>query len=171
IDRTGQERPLLTANEIMNLQIPRGTLTPAERDVINHHIVATIEMLEKLPFPKHLSRVPEFAGGHHERMDGRGYPRGLTRDQMSVQARMMAIADVFEALTARDRPYKPGKTLTESLTILGKMRLENHIDPDLFDVFLRETVYQEYAEKFLEPAQIDAVDLKKIPGYTEAVSP
>ena len=98
-------------------------------------------MLEALPWPRHLSNVPEYAGGHHERMDGKGYPRGLTREQMSVQARVMGIADIFEALTAKDRPYKKGKTLSESLSILGKFKLNGHIDPDLFDVFMRRRVY------------------------------
>ena len=123
-------------------------------------------MLENLPWPKYLQHVPEYAGGHHERMDGRGYPRGLTREQMSVQARIMGIADIFEALTAVDRPYKQGKTLTESLHILGQFKRENHIDPDLFDVFVREKVYLEYARQFLDPAQIDEVDESAIPGYT-----
>jgi len=133
-DADGTEQPLLTEEEVYNLGIARGTLTPEERQVINNHIVATIKMLESLPFPKHLQRVPEYAGGHHERMDGKGYPKGLTREQMSVPARVMAIADIFEALTAKDRPYKRGKTLTECLQIMGRMRLDNHIDPDLFDI-------------------------------------
>ncbi|MGZ8251658.1 MAG: HD-GYP domain-containing protein, partial [Methylophilaceae bacterium] len=115
--------------------------------------------------PKGLKRVPEYAGGHHERMDGNGYPRGLKREEMSVPARIMGIADIFEALTSRDRPYKKAKTLTESLFILGKMKLENHIDPDLFDIFIREKIYLRYAEQFLEPEQIDEVDESKIPGY------
>jgi HD-GYP domain-containing protein (c-di-GMP phosphodiesterase class II) len=122
-------------------------------------------MLDKLPYPKALRRVPEFAGGHHERMDGKGYPKGLTRDQMSIQARMMGVADIFEALTARDRPYKKAKTLSESLFILGKMKLDNHVDPDVFDLFVREKIYLKYAQQFLEPEQIDDVDESKIPGY------
>ncbi|MCX7169806.1 MAG: phosphohydrolase, partial [Proteobacteria bacterium] len=101
-----------------------------------------------------------------ERMDGKGYPRGLKRDEMSVQARVMGIADIFEALTARDRPYKLGKTLSESLAILGKLKQAHHIDPDLFDVFIRQRVYLSYAEKFLDPQQIDAVDVSRIPGYS-----
>jgi HD-GYP domain-containing protein (c-di-GMP phosphodiesterase class II) len=124
-------------------------------------------MLESLPWPRHLKNVPEYAGGHHERMDGKGYPRGLTRDQMSVQARVMGIADIFEALTAKDRPYKKGKTLTEALTILGKFKLNGHIDPDLFDIFMREQVYLRYAEQFLDPEQVDTVDLTVIPGVPE----
>jgi HD-GYP domain-containing protein (c-di-GMP phosphodiesterase class II) len=159
-----EDVPFLTDDEIRNLTIRGGTLTEEERKVINHHIEVTIDMLESLPWPKHLKNVPEYAGGHHERMDGRGYPRGLRRDQMSVQARVMGIADIFEALTARDRPYKKGKTLTEALTILGRFKLNGHIDPDLFDIFIRERVYLKYAEQFLDADQIDQVDLAKIPG-------
>jgi len=161
----GSAGDFLTADEIENLTIRAGTLTAAERQIINHHIEVTIQMLESLPWPRHLKNVPEYAGGHHERMDGKGYPRGLTRDQMSVQARCMGIADIFEALTAKDRPYKKGKTLTESLTILGKFKLNGHVDPDLFDVFMWEKVYDRYAREFLDPEQIDVVDLSKIPGY------
>jgi HD-GYP domain-containing protein (c-di-GMP phosphodiesterase class II) len=166
LDQSGNTAHFLTDDEIENLNIPRGTLTSKEREIINYHIVATIKMLEALPWPKHLRHVPEYAGGHHERMDGKGYPRGLKRDEMSVQARVMGIADIFEALTARDRPYKKGKTLTESLQILGKFKEGGHIDPDLFDVFIRQKVYQRYAEQFLDANQIDRVDEGKIPGYS-----
>lgn len=162
----GEEAPFLTPDEVENLTIRAGTLTAAEREIINHHIVVTIKMLESLPWPKHLKRVPEYAGGHHERMDGKGYPKGLTREQMSVQARLMGIADIFEALTAKDRPYKEGKRLTEALHILGRFKENGHIDPDLFDVFIREKVYLEYARKFLAAEQIDEVDESRIPGYT-----
>jgi HD-GYP domain-containing protein (c-di-GMP phosphodiesterase class II) len=164
-DPSGNTANFLSDDEIDNLNIARGTLTGAEREVINHHIVATIKMLEALPWPRHLKNVPEYAGGHHERMDGKGYPRGLTREQMSVQARVMGIADIFEALTARDRPYKRGKTLSESLAILGRFKEGNHIDPDLFDVFVRQKVYLRYAKQFLEKEQIDEVDESKVPGY------
>ena len=157
-------KPFLSDDEVENLSIRAGTLTATEREIINHHIVVTIKMLESLPWPRHLRNVAEYAGGHHECMDGKGYPRGLTREQMSVQARVMGIADIFEALTAKDRPYKEGKTLTESLTILGKLKLDGHIDPDLFDVFIREKVYLDYARQFLAPEQVDEVDLSKIPG-------
>jgi HD-GYP domain-containing protein (c-di-GMP phosphodiesterase class II) len=165
-DAAGARVPLLNENEVENLTVPYGTLTRGEREIINHHIVATIKMLEALPWPPHLRNVPEYAGGHHERMDGKGYPRGLTRDQMSVQARSMGIADIFEALTAADRPYKLGKTLTESLQILGRMAQSGHVDPDLFDVFVRDKVYLRYAERFLQPKQIDDVNEAAIPGYT-----
>jgi HD-GYP domain-containing protein (c-di-GMP phosphodiesterase class II) len=164
-DVSGHEADFLTEDEVKNLTIRAGTLTEDERKIINHHIVATIKMLEALPWPKHLTKVPEYAGGHHERMDGKGYPKGLTREQMSVQARCMGIADIFEALTAKDRPYKKGKTLSESLEILGRMRENHHVDPDLFDVFVRRQVYKRYAEMFLDKEQIDEVDVSKIPGY------
>ena len=155
----------LTENEVVNLSIERGTLTSDERAIINNHIVVTIHMLEALPYPKDLRRVPEYAGGHHERMDGKGYPKGLTREQMSIPARMMGVADIFEALTSKDRPYKRAKSLSESLIILGKMKLDNHIDPDVFDIFVREKIYLRYAEKFLDPEQIDKVVEADIPGY------
>lgn len=163
---SGEYVDFLTAEETENLSIRAGTLTAGEREIINHHIVVTIKMLQSLPWPHHLTRVPEYAGGHHERMDGKGYPNGLKRDQMSVQARLMGIADIFEALTAKDRPYKEGKTLTESLEILGKFKENGHIDPDLFDVFVREKVYLDYAHRFLAAEQINEVDEAKIPGYT-----
>lgn len=159
------ETEFLAAEEIENLTIRAGTLTPKERETINYHIVATIKMLERLPWPKHLTHVTEYAGGHHERMDGKGYPKGLTRDQMSVQARMMGIADIFEALTARDRPYKPGMKLSQAMNIMGKFAEGGHIDPDLFEVFVHEKVYLTYAEKFLDEGQMDVVDEGKIPGY------
>ena len=165
VDVSGGTADFLTQDEIKNLTIARGTLTREERETINHHIVATIKMLEALPWPGHLRNVPEYAGGHHERMDGKGYPRGLKREQMSVQARVMGIADIFEALTAKDRPYKRGKTLSESLKILGNFKLNGHIDPDLFDIFVRRKVYLRYAEQFLDPDQIDKVDESKIPGF------
>ena len=164
-DLSGKIHPFLSNKEIENLTIRAGTLTPNERLIINHHIESTIAMLEELPWPKHLKNVPEYAGGHHERMDGKGYPKGLKRTEMSIQARCMGIADIFEALTAKDRPYKKGKTLSESLEILGKMKLGQHVDPDLFDIFIWEKVYEEYAHKFLDESQIDIVDLNKIPGY------
>ncbi len=170
-DQTGKTIDFLSEDEVRNLTIRAGTLTPDERQVINHHIEVTIQMLEALPWPKHLTNVPEYAGGHHERMDGKGYPRGLTREQMSVQARCMGIADIFEALTAKDRPYKKGKTLTESLTILGKLKLGGHVDPDLFDVFMWDKIYEKYARQFLDPEQIDSVDLGKIPGYIPPPAP
>jgi len=164
-DGDGVTKNFFDEDEIKNLMVARGTLTDEERQVINNHIVVTIKMLDQLPFPKHLENVPEYAGGHHERMDGKGYPKGLTREQMSWPARMMGIADIFEALSARDRPYKEGKKLSECLSILGNMSIDNHIDHDIFEVFVREKVYLQYAKAFLTAEQIDEVDHSKIPGY------
>lgn len=161
----GEKKPLLSSNEVCNLSIAKGTLLPEEREIINNHMVVTIDMLESLPFPKHLRNVTEYAGGHHEKMDGTGYPKGLKREDMSVPARMMAIADIFEALTAADRPYKSAKKLSECLKIMGFMKLDSHIDPDLFDIFIDEKVYLDYAHQFLSSEQIDEIDVNKIPGY------
>ncbi len=152
--------------ELHNLSIARGTLTDEERYVINDHIVQTIVMLSELPFPSHLKRVPELAGGHHEKMDGTGYPKRLTRDAMSVQARVMAIADIFEALTAADRPYKKGKTLSDAVRIMHHMKKDNHIDADLFDLFLTSGVYRQFAQKYLAPEFVDDVDISVYIGMS-----
>jgi len=165
---SGEQQSFLSDDELENLSIRRGTLTAKERDIINHHIVATNRMLEQVPWPKHLKNVPEYAGGHHERMDGRGYPKGLTRHQMSLQARMLGIADIFEALTAHDRPYKPGMKLSKALEIMVRFNKNGHIDPDLFDVFMRHRVYRQYAEVFLDPEQVDIAPNYSPPGYPAA---
>ncbi len=154
-DKDGILQPLLNQDEINNLCIVKGTLTQDERDIINNHIVATIKMLDNLTFPKHLQNVPEYAGGHHERIDGKGFPKGLVKEQMSVQARIMAIADIFEALTARDRPYKDPMKLSQAISILKKMSETGHIDPDLFDVFINQSVHIHYAKEHLMPEQND----------------
>ncbi len=151
----GQEHAFLSADEIENLTIRSGTLNAAEREIINHHIVATIRMLEQLPWPRHLKNVPEYAGGHHERVDGTGYPRGLKREEMSWQARMMGIADIFEALTAKDRPYKEGMGLAQALEILEGFSRRGHVDPDLYEVFVKGGVFLRYAEAFLTTGQIE----------------
>ncbi|MGB4674592.1 MAG: HD domain-containing phosphohydrolase [Azovibrio sp.] len=151
----GEEVSFLSADELENLTIRAGTLTQSEREIINYHIVATIKMLETLPWPKHLKRVPEYAGGHHERMDGKGYPKGLKREDMSWQARMMGIADIFEALTAGDRPYKSAMKLSQALAIMQDFRDGGHIDPDLFDVFLQAKVHRQYGARFLQAGQVD----------------
>lgn len=145
--------------ELHNLSIRRGTLTEEERFKINEHIVQTIIMLEALPFPRQLKRVPAIAGHHHEKMDGTGYPRRLGREALSIPERVMAIADIFEALTAADRPYKPPKTLSESVKILVSMARDNHIDGQLLRLFLSSGVYRQYGERFLRPEQIDEVDV------------
>ncbi len=153
-----KKKPFLSKDEVRNLTIPKGTLLPEEREIINSHISITIDMLEQLPYPEHLKNIPEFAGGHHEKLDGTGYPRGLTGTQMSPQAKMIAIADIFEALTAADRPYKEGKKLSETMRILGFMNKDNHIDKDLFNIFVKSGVYKKYAKKFVKPSQIDKID-------------
>jgi hypothetical protein len=153
---------LYNRGELYNLTIGRGTLTEEERYKINEHIIYTVIMLEQLPFPRTMARVALFAGGHHETMIGTGYPRKLKRDDMAVQARILAVADIFEALTASDRPYKKAKTLSEALKIMSFMRKDQHIDPDLFDLFVRSGVYQEYAVRYLKRSQIDSVDPSKL---------
>jgi len=145
--------------EVYNLCIGRGTLTDEERFKINEHIIQTIVMLERMPLPPNLKRVPEYAGTHHETLIGTGYPRRLTQEQLSVPSRIMAIADIFEALTASDRPYKKAKTLSESIKILYFFKKDRHIDPVLFDLFLTSGVYKIYADRFLQPEQIDEVDI------------
>ncbi len=146
--------------ELYNLKVERGTLTPEERYKIGDHVVQTIMMLEKLPYPKHLKDVPAIAGSHHETMLGQGYPKKLSKEEMSLPARMMAVADIFEALTASDRPYKKPKKLSDAIRVMSFFKKDQHIDGDLFDLFLRSGIYLEYAREYLDPAQIDEVDIE-----------
>lgn len=162
----GEEIPLLSDNEVENLMIRRGTLTQDERDIMKRHMDITKNILDILPFPKHLSNVSEYALGHHEKLDGTGYPRGLTKEQMSVPARLMAIADIFEALSAVDRPYKKAKPVSECLHILGSMVSQNHLDADIFAVFIESEVYKHYINGYAKPEQLDEVDLDNLPGYS-----
>jgi hypothetical protein len=148
--------------ELYNLSVRRGTLTEEDRFKINDHIVQTLIMLRRLPWPAHLARVPDIAATHHEKMDGKGYPRKLGADQLTVVDRVMALADIFEALTAADRPYKAAKTLTESLRIMAFMAKDQHIDADLFRYFLHSGVWREFADKYMQLAQIDDVDIDAI---------
>ncbi|ANH68080.1 HD domain-containing phosphohydrolase [Mitsuaria sp. 7] len=148
---------LYNRGELHNLGVRSGTLTQEERYKINEHMVHTVTMLEQMPFPKHLRRVPEYAGTHHERMDGKGYPRRLGPDRLSVPSRIMAVADIFEALTASDRPYKKPKKLSEALAVLQRMA-GPHVDPDIFNLFLSSGVYLDFARKHLDPSQIDVED-------------
>lgn len=150
---------LYNFGELYNLSIGYGTLSDEERFKINEHIIQTIIMLDRLPLPRHLRRVPEYAGTHHETLTGSGYPRGLTQLELSIPARIMAVADIFEALTASDRPYKKAKTLSEAIAILAGFARRRHIDPDVFALFLSAGVYRRYAERFLDPDQIDEVDI------------
>lgn len=157
--------PLLNDDEVENLSIRRGTLTAGEHDVMKRHMDVTKNILDALPFPKHLSKVSEYALGHHEKLDGTGYPRGLTKEQMSVPARLMAITDIFEALSAVDRPYKKAKPVSQCLFILGTMVEKNHLDPDIFAVFIESGLYKNYISEYANPEQLDDIDLNNLPGY------
>ena len=158
-----QDRPEQLASpynngELTNLKIVQGTINDKERAKINEHIVTTINILKNLPFPHELSNIVEYAGAHHEHVDGRGYPHGLTGDQMSIPAKIMAIADVYEALTAKDRPYKEPKKLSEVLKIMQEMKNNGHLDPDLYELFIKSGVYMDYAKDYIDKNQIDKIN-------------
>ncbi len=169
-DLDGNEHTLLTDEELENLSVRGGTLTPAERKIINDHIVVTIKMLEQLRYPKGLRNVPLIAGAHHERMDGRGYPRGLVREQIPWSGRMLALADIFEALTDSDRPYKKAMSLQEALEIMGRMASTGHLDQDVFQRFVEDEVYLRYARKYLPPDRMQTVDLSRVQGLRPGVA-
>jgi len=152
---------LYNYGEVYNLSIGRGTLTEEERFKITEHVMQSLMMLEKLPLPKNMRRIPEYAGTHHENLIGSGYPRKMVEAEITIPMRIMAIADVFEALTASDRPYKKTKTLSESINVLSFFKKDRHIDPALFDLLLTSGVYRRYAEKYLLQEQIDEVDISK----------
>jgi len=166
-----EDKPWLSENEVLNLCIRKGSLTDAERKIIEDHTVVTFDMLGRLPFPKRLARIPEFAGSHHEKLDGTGYPNHLTAEALSLQARILAVADVFEALTAKDRPYKEPMKLSQAVKILGFMCKDKHVDPDVFGLFLESGVYREYAEAHLNAEQIDEVQLPGAPPPAPAPAP
>ncbi len=161
----GVATSVLNENEVENLKIRRGTLTDAEKEIMKNHMVITMDILETLPFPKHLQNVTEYALGHHETMDGKGYPRGLTKEQMSVPARLMALADIFEALSAADRPYKSAKPVSECLKIMGSLVENNHLDSDIFAIFVESRVYEKYIREFASTDQLDPFDIYELPGY------
>jgi HD-GYP domain-containing protein (c-di-GMP phosphodiesterase class II) len=151
----GDLRSLLSDEEVYNLSIPIGTLTDKEKEIVKNHVTVTHKMLSQLPFPKKLKNVSYYASSHHERIDGAGYPFGLKGDELPLQARIIALADIFDALTAKDRPYKKEKTLSEAVKIMGYMVNDNHIDRDLFELFIKERIHLDYAKKELTPSQID----------------
>jgi HD-GYP domain-containing protein (c-di-GMP phosphodiesterase class II) len=155
LNAAGETKRLLSDEEVYNLCIRHGTLTEEERNIINNHVLVTKKILSQLPFPKKLRHVADYAAAHHEKIDGTGYPLGLKGDQLSLQSRIIAIADVFEALTAKDRPYKKGKGLAEALKIMESMAKDKHIDTDLYELFIKEKIYDDYAKKELAPQQID----------------
>ncbi|MGB0662498.1 MAG: HD domain-containing phosphohydrolase [Pontibacterium sp.] len=164
-DINGDEQTLLTEEEMYHLNIKKGTLTDEERQIMRDHIKVTIEMLESLPYPKPLSQVTEIACNHHECLDGTGYPRGLTANDLSTRARIMCIADIFEALTAADRPYKPGMLLSQTMNIMGRMVVEGKLDADLFALFIDSGAYLKYAKSHMAERQIDTIDKDMLPGY------
>ncbi len=166
LDDGDQRRWLLSKDECDNLCISKGTLTDDERQVMRDHIKVSIDMLESLKYPRQLAGVPEIACNHHERMDGSGYPRGLRAEDLSLRARIMCIADIFEALTSPDRPYKKGMLLSQAMTILGRMVEDNHLDPDLFRLFVESGSYLEYARTHMTPRQIDDFDVSALPGLS-----
>ncbi|MGB0468735.1 MAG: HD domain-containing phosphohydrolase [Pontibacterium sp.] len=163
-DINGESRVMLSDDEIKNLCIAKGTLTNEERQIMRDHIKVTIDMLESLPYPRPLSNVPEIACNHHECLNGSGYPRGLKADELSLRARIMCIADIFEALTSADRPYKQGMKLSQAMTIMGRMVLDEHLDADLFALFAHSGTYKTYAAKHMSERQIDEVNLDSLPG-------
>lgn len=152
---SSQTMPLLTEDEVYNLSIRCGTLNDEERSIINNHAAITYKMLAKMPFPKKLQKIAEYAAAHHEKIDGSGYPLGLKGDQLALQSRIIALADIFEALTTKDRPYKKGQTLSEALKIMEAMVQDQHIDAYLYELFIKEKIYAGYAERELAPQQID----------------
>lgn len=167
-DRVDHIVGVYNRGELYNMSVQRGTLTAEERKVINDHIVLTQQMLERLPFPRQLKKIPAIAGNHHEKINGTGYPNGLTGDQMGISEKIMAIADVFEALSAADRPYKTPKKVSECVKILSFMKKDQHVDADLFELFLTSGVYRQYAEASLQPNQLDDVDIAQFLTRTAA---
>ncbi|GER93038.1 metal-dependent phosphohydrolase [hot springs metagenome] len=155
-DNDGKEEPYISEDELYNLSIRKGSLTDEERKLVENHALVTFKMLKKLPFPKKLRHVAEYAAAHHERLDGTGYPFGLKAEQLPYQARIIAIADIFEALTAKDRPYKKPMSVSQALKIMNFMKKDGHIDPDIFDLFVNEKIYEDYASRELDESQINS---------------
>ena len=158
----GKETRFLSKDEENNLKIARGTLSDSDRHIMNEHVVLSYELLNKLPYPNHLKKVPFYAGCHHEKIDGSGYPNGYSGDKLPLQARVIAIADVFEGLTAPDRPYKKGYSLSKAMNILKNMVSDNEIDSSLFKLFINEQVYLNYAKNHVDSGQIDKIDEKEL---------
>jgi HD-GYP domain-containing protein (c-di-GMP phosphodiesterase class II) len=150
-----RQRPYLTENEVLNLSVRKGTLTQEEREIIENHVEVTFKMLNELPFPKKHAMVAEYAASHHEKLDGSGYFRHLSNDKLPLQSRIMAVADIFEALTAKDRPYKKPMKLSQALKILSFLKKDGHIDPDIHDLVVGSNLLLEYAKTFMNPDQID----------------
>jgi len=150
-----EEHYYLTEDEVKNLCIREGSLTEEERKIIENHAEMTLKILKQIPFPKKLANVPKYAASHHEKLDGSGYPSGLTSKEMPFQLRIMAIADIFEALTAKDRPYKELTKLSHAIKIMECMKKDKHIDPDIYDLFIKKRLFYDYAKKEMFSEQID----------------
>ncbi|MEH6672169.1 HD domain-containing phosphohydrolase [Halopseudomonas sp.] len=163
-DTNGQTHRLLDDEDVRSLSISRGTLLPEEIQVMRDHIVVTNRMLHSLHYPRYLQNVPDIAGNHHEHLDGGGYPRGLNAEQMAVRDRIMCIADIFEALTAPDRPYKQGMKLSQALSIIGRNVASGKLDAELFTLFVRHGTYRDYAEQYMPAHQIDEPDFENLQG-------
>ena len=145
----GVSYALLTENEAYNLSVQRGTLTKEERDIINEHAKISVDILNELPFPKKYQQIPQISGNHHEKINGKGYPQGLKEHEISFEARILAIADIFEALTASDRPYKKGNSIAQAMKILYFMAKEDDLDRNLVKFFYKSGLYLEYAQAHL----------------------
>lgn len=153
----GKSYFMLNENEAYNLSVQKGTLTTQERDIINEHAKISLDILNKLPFPKKYKQIPQISGNHHEKINGKGYPQGLKGDEISFEARILAVADVFEALTASDRPYKKGNPLSSAMKILYFMAKDDDLDREIVKFFYNSGLYLEYAKKLLPPEYIDEV--------------
>jgi len=152
----GQKVDVLTREEKKSLASKFGTLTPEEREVIEEHAKDTMNLLQHISYPEWLKQVPEIASGHHEKLDGSGYPRGLTGDQLMTQTKILAISDIFEALTAPDRKYRDaGLKFSKVIEIMNDMVEKNHIDGDLFQVFMEEKIYEDFFEKWDDDRVLD----------------
>lgn len=151
----GSQKSYLTEDEALNLSILKGTLNKKERDIINSHAYVSEKILKKLPWPKKLAKIPSIAGAHHEKLDGTGYPLGLKAEHLNIQARILAIADIFEALSAQDRPYKQPMTLSQTMKVLHSMADSNEVDKDIVNLFFETATHIQYAEKYLSNSQID----------------
>lgn len=141
VDADGHTHPLLTPEEVTSLSVARGSLTAGEFDEIRSHVTHTFEFLSKIPWGKQFRRVAIIAGAHHERLNGTGYPGRLRAEEIPLQSKMMSVADIFDALTASDRPYKKAVPLEKALDILGYEVKDQHLDADLVRIFIEAKVW------------------------------
>ena len=147
IDDEGEQQPLITEDELVNLSIRRGSITEKERGKMQDHAAVTLRMLKQIPFTKKLKNIPDFAGAHHEFINGKGYPLGLKGDEIPFEGKLMAVTDIAEALTASDRPYKKAMPLETVYRILRSMAEKGELDPSLVELFIEKEVYKLYQER------------------------